>query len=197
MQGRWAVFIVFAGLVFVAGFAFFSQETTPLPKKTSIAESPTPTVSCSLTPSLMEGPYYKTNSPGRTNLVEKGTIGSPVTLTGLVYDINCRPIAGAWLDFWQADGAGNYDNSGYKLRGHQYTDGSGKYILQTVIPGEYLGRTPHIHVKLRANEQSPVLTTQLFLPNAQQNKKDSIFNEKLVVSLGEDKKTASFNFVLK
>lgn len=130
-------------------------------------------------------------------MVEKGTVGSPITLTGFVYDTNCRPIAGAWLDFWQADGAGNYDNVGYKLRGHQYTGEDGKYILETVVPGQYPGRTPHIHVKLRVNEASPVLTTQLFLPNAAQNQQDSIFDGRLVVSLSEDKKTASFNFVLK
>jgi hypothetical protein len=69
---------------------------------------------------------------------------------GTVYDVKGDPIPGAWLDFWQADGAGRYDNTGFQFRGHQFTDAAGRYVLKTVISGEYPGRTPHIHVKLRS-----------------------------------------------
>src|SRR5437773_2103220 len=75
-----------------------------------------------ITPAVTEGPYYKAGSPERTDLLEAGIPGTKLVITGYVYDRNCQPIAGAWLDFWQADGNGQYDNSGYKLRGHQFTD---------------------------------------------------------------------------
>ena len=78
--------------------------------------------SANVTPSLTEGPYYKSGSPEQANLFQEGMPGTKIVITGYVYDTNCQPVANAWLDFWQADANGNYDNSGYTLRGHQYTD---------------------------------------------------------------------------
>lgn len=148
-------------------------------------------------PALTEGPYYKTGSPESTNLVKAGMSGTQVTLTGYVYDKNCNPIANAWLDFWQADANGTYDNSGYTLRGHQYTDASGKYTLVTVVPGEYPGRTVHIHVKVQS-PGGPLLTTQLFFPGVADNSSDSIYSPDLLVAVQDTAsgKTAAFNFVL-
>ena len=58
--------------------------------------------------------------------------GTRLLITGSVVNTDCRPIAGAWLDFWQgADDAGRYDNDGYTLRGHQYTDEHGRFTLET------------------------------------------------------------------
>ena len=109
------------------------------------------------TPEIEEGPYYKSGSPLKTRLFEERLSGAKLTMTGDVRDINGKPIQHAWMDFWQADGRGDYDNSGYTLRGHQYTDKFGKYFLETVVPGGYSPRTPHIHVKVRANNRSPIL----------------------------------------
>ena len=118
-------------------------------------------------------------------------------VTGYVLTTDCKPIAGAWLDFWQADEEGQYDNSGYNLRGHQTTDASGRYYLETVIPGLYPGRTRHIHVKVQA-PNGPILTTQLYFPNEPSNARDSIFDPALIVNLQDTAagKLATFNFVL-
>jgi protocatechuate 3,4-dioxygenase beta subunit len=150
------------------------------------------------TPEVEEGPYYKPGSPLRTRLYEEGVPGDKLNLTGYVRDVNGRPIAHAWLDFWQANGRGEYDNSGYILRGHQYTDESGRYILETVIPGGYSVRTPHIHVKVRANEGSPVLTVQLFIPGVASNKTDFLYRDDLLVDMQKTARgaAATFNFVL-
>ena len=151
------------------------------------------------TPALTEGPYYKTGSPQRLNLREETTTGTKLIVTGYVFDVNCQPIALSRLDFWQADGNGNYDNVGYKLRGHQSTDASGKYTLETVVPGRYPGRTPHIHAKVQATKSSPILTTQLFLPRQPQNQQDAIFNQALVMNLTDTPsgKSATLNFVVR
>jgi protocatechuate 3,4-dioxygenase beta subunit len=157
-------------------------------------------VKCSgeLTIASTEGPYYKSGSP-ETKDITGGVDENAITLQGYVLDTNCRPITNAWVDFWQADNNGNYDLAGYKFRGHQYTDENGKYTLQTVIPAGYSGRTPHIHVKVRASEDSSVLTTQLYFPGEAQNRNDSIFRSSLVVDLieAESGKVANFNFILK
>ena len=53
--------------------------------------------------------------------------GTKLIVTGYVFTTDCQPIAKAWLDFWQADSRGQYDNTGYTLRGHQFTDSQGHY----------------------------------------------------------------------
>ena len=100
-------------------------------------------------------------------------------------DLKGRPLPGAWLDFWQADGSGRYDNAGFGFRGHQTADAAGQYRLVTVMPGEYPGRTPHIHVKLRAPGGSTV-TTQIFFPGNARNDSDPIFDRSLVVTMSPD-----------
>lgn len=149
------------------------------------------------TPSATEGPYFKSGSPERTSLLEPGVVGDRLNLTGRVLTRSGKPVAGALLDFWQADGNGRYDNVGYGLRGHQLTDDQGRYHLETVIPGNYGGRTRHIHVKVQAPEGA-VLTTQLFFPEEEGNQRDSIFRPELLVSLNETEegKEAKFDFVL-
>jgi len=149
------------------------------------------------TPFMTEGPYYTPNSPERTSLVDDGMEGTRLTIVGYVLDSECQPVENAWLDFWQADAEGIYDNSGYTLRGHQFTDASGRYRLETVLPGEYPGRTPHIHVKVQAPD-SPVLVSQLFFSGAPGNQTDRIFAEALVVDMEESGGglTATFNFVV-
>ncbi len=147
---------------------------------------------------LTEGPYYKTGSPERTNIVESGTTGEKLIVEGRVLTTRGDSIAGAWLDFWQADGKGEYDNTGYNLRGHQYTDKTGSYRLETVVPAMYGSRTPHIHVKAQANPQSRTVTTQLFFPEEERNQTDNIFAPGMVMSVSDsaEGKQARFDFVL-
>ncbi len=93
--------------------------------------------------------------------------------------------------------SGRYDNDGYRLRGHQFTDQAGRYVLETVIPGSYAGRTPHIHVKIQAPNR-PMLTTQLFLPNDSRNRSDPFYRPELLMQLRETAggKEAHFDFVM-
>ncbi len=149
------------------------------------------------TPSVTEGPYFKSGSPERKSLIETGAVGDRLNLTGRVLTRSGKPVAGTLLDFWQADGNGRYDNVGYMLRGHQLTDDQGRYQLETVLPGNYGGRTRHIHVKVQA-PGGDVLTTQLFFPEEESNQRDSIFRPELLVSLNETErgKEARFDFVL-
>jgi Dioxygenase len=70
----------------------------------------------------MEGPFFKPASPERTELLEAGMAGRPMQLVGFVLSRHCKPLSGVLLDFWQADDNGAYDNSGFRLRGHQFSD---------------------------------------------------------------------------
>jgi protocatechuate 3,4-dioxygenase beta subunit len=150
------------------------------------------------TPEVTEGPYFTPNSPERTSLLQDGLAGTKLTITGYVLSTGCQPIANALLDFWHADSSGEYDNTGYTLRGHQYTDAKGKFTLQTIVPGIYTGRTRHIHVKAQAPNRQ-IITTQLFFPNESGNAADNIYQDVLLMNVRDNSdgsKAASFNFVL-
>jgi protocatechuate 3,4-dioxygenase beta subunit len=118
-----------------------------------------------LTQAQTEGPYYTPNTPERNSLLEQGMEGTHLILVGYVLDQNCAPLPNAWLDFWQADANGEYDNAGYRLRGHQFTDAQGRYYLETVLPGIYESRPiRHIHVKVKS-EGGEEATSQLYFPD--------------------------------
>ncbi|MFL6105198.1 MAG: hypothetical protein ACJ74K_18175, partial [Actinomycetes bacterium] len=121
--------------------------------------APTPACDDGDEPTLAqtEGPYFTPNSPERASLLEAGMGGQRLVVAGTVLATDCRPLQRALLDFWQADDAGQYDNQGYRLRGHQFSDAKGGWRLETIVPGLYTGRTRHIHVKVQAPD-GPVLT---------------------------------------
>ena len=190
------------------GPVFSSPEPVdaPTPVSTSVAandvsetaDPPACTSPARLTPSSTEGPYYMPNPPENSSLA--GDLpGTRLLLTGFVLDENCQPISGARVDFWQADSQGVYDNAGYTLRGYQTTGEDGSYRLETVIPGQYPGRTEHIHVKVQA-PGGPELTSQLYFPESTTNSGDGIFLPQLLVKIvSEDGQqvSARFDFVVK
>ena len=153
--------------------------------ESSVAQAPlSPTPAChdgeAATLAQTEGPYFKPSSPERIELFEEGMAGQPIELVGFVLTRACKPVSGALLDFWQADGRGQYDNSGFRLRGHQFTDAEGRYRLRSVVPGVYPGRTRHIHVKVQPRG-GRVLTTQLYFPGESQNRSDGLFRKALLL----------------
>jgi protocatechuate 3,4-dioxygenase beta subunit len=146
------------------------------------------------TPEQTEGPFFIPDSPERRSLRESGIDGTPFLLAGTVLATDCTPISRALLDFWHADDSGEYDNEGFKLRGHQFTDANGAYRLETIVPGLYTGRTRHIHVKVQRSG-GPVLTTQLYFPDEPDNESDGIFDPALLMDIASGG-SARFDFVL-
>jgi protocatechuate 3,4-dioxygenase beta subunit len=143
-----------------------------------------------------EGPFFKPRSPQRGDLREAGG-GVPVELTGFVLTRRCRPVAGALVDLWHADARGEYDNSGFRYRGHQFTDSAGRYRFRTIRPPAYSGRTAHYHVKVQPSG-GRILTTQLYFPNEPGNRRDSMFRNELLMKLTQagGAQAARFDFVL-
>jgi protocatechuate 3,4-dioxygenase beta subunit len=146
----------------------------------------------------IEGPFFKPASPLRGDLREPGLAGRPVELSGFVLTRSCRPVAGALVDLWHADDQGDYDNKGFRLRGHQFADAKGRYAFKTILPGLYPGRTRHFHVKVQAAAESPLLTTQLYFPDEPRNREDDFFHPELVmqVAAADDALRARFDVVL-
>jgi protocatechuate 3,4-dioxygenase beta subunit len=167
-------------------FADEADAADALLAATASGRNQTPTPGCGdddeRTPEETAGPFFKPRSPERTSLLEPGMKGTRLELSGRVLGRNCTPIAGALVDFWHADDGGAYDNDGFRLRGHQYTDNHGGYRLSTILPGVYTGRTRHIHVRVQP-AGGQVLTTQLYFPGEKRNRGDGLFRGELLMSL--------------
>ena len=132
------------------------------------------------------GPFFIPQSPERNSLIEPGMKAKRMRLMGQVVDMRCQPVPSALIDFWQCDERGEYDNRGFRLRGHQFADRKGQFVLDTLVPGAYPGRTPHLHVRVQ-RRGGQILTTQLYLPDHPGNTGDFLFDPRLLmVARGSD-----------
>jgi uncharacterized protein (TIGR03437 family) len=146
------------------------------------------------TPTVTEGPYWVDEKLFRSDIRTDPSNGSvrtgvPLTLTINIQNLpnggTCTPLAGAYVDIWHCDAKGIYsDESTYNpgggtgsvntvgqkfLRGYQITDENGRVSFTTVYPGWYMGRTIHIHVRVRTYNGSTVLSnfvSQIFFDDA-------------------------------
>ena len=140
------------------------------------------------TESNVEGPFYVPDAP----LLERPFVmpkradepGGTLLFSGTVRSTDGSPLAGATLDAWQANGAGEYSHFSpgvpeYNLRGRLTTDADGRFEFETVVPEPYeipksgatgillaaLGRPAyrpgHIHFLLSHQHARP-LTTQIY-----------------------------------
>jgi protocatechuate 3,4-dioxygenase beta subunit len=105
--------------------------------------------------------------------------GVPLTVTLALVDVATKTaLAGAAVYAWHCDAAGNYSmysdaaaDENY-LRGVQEADANGQVTFQTIVPGCYSGRWPHIHFELYesidavTSGANAIKTSQLALPQA-------------------------------
>lgn len=115
-----------------------------------------------------EGPFYTDNPPMLDNnkLASDSEPGQKMIISGRVLNLECDEfIPDTIIDVWHADDDGNYDNSGFKLRGFTKTNDQGFYLFETILPGKYRNgsqfRPSHIHFKITP-PNFPQLITQLY-----------------------------------
>ncbi|MBT3417750.1 MAG: T9SS type A sorting domain-containing protein [Flavobacteriales bacterium] len=115
-----------------------------------------------------QGPFYTANAPSIQNnmLADSNEIGTRLILSGQVYNLECSEvIPNTEIDIWHANDDGDYDNSGYNLRGKTTTNSQGFYVFETIKPGLYLNgatyRPSHFHFKITP-PNFPTLITQLY-----------------------------------
>jgi protocatechuate 3,4-dioxygenase beta subunit len=133
---------------------------------------------CALTCEATLGPCYATTVERED--ISEGENGLPVRLAFLVVDETCKPIQGASVDIWHCGPDGLYSGedaidfcttgdtrarAARWYRGVQTTDANGRVNFNTCFPGWYTGRTIHIHLTVRLNNQEYV-TSQLFFNDA-------------------------------
>jgi protocatechuate 3,4-dioxygenase beta subunit len=160
------------------------------------ASSALATTPTGVVPDETAGPYPGDGSNGPDVLDDTGIVrhdirrsfGSSRTLArGVPLRVNLTvtdasddyaPLAGLAVYLWHCDRAGNYSmyspavaDENY-LRGIAKTDASGTAWFQTIFPGCYSGRWPHIHFEVyqsvaKAVASGPIVkTSQIALPQA-------------------------------
>ena len=152
------------------------------------------------TPWQGEGPFYPDRILEDTDndLVKNGDTsveagGKILILNGILVNLDSQPVNGTSIEIWQTDKNGVYLHSGsfasdifdrqFQGFGRTKTDRNGRFFFRTIVPAEYPGRTPHIHMKLW-REGKNILTTQLYINDHPQNKKDFLFQQ---MSLAEQR----------
>ena len=137
---------------------------------------------CTLSAEQEEGPYYVGLDRVREDII-KAQGGLPLTLhITVINKLTCKPIKGAAVDIWHANGSGVYSDESSEdtlgetyLRGVQFTDKHGQVTFKSIYPGHYSGRTTHIHAKVHigSHDQRHKLvgghvshTGQMFPPDA-------------------------------
>jgi protocatechuate 3,4-dioxygenase beta subunit len=119
--------------------------------------------------------------------------GQLIHVGGRVLDEDGRPVAGAIVELWQANGGGRYfhpiDQRDAPLdpdfigNGRTRSDGEGRYGLFTIKPGAYpvpdsgrWWRPPHIHISVLGPGSLMRLVTQMYFPGDPLNGIDRILN---------------------
>ncbi len=150
------------------------------------------------TESTVLGPFYVRGAPEMPiggNIAE-GVEGEPTWFYGKVVTPQGAPIAGATLDIWSTDGAGQYDvqrpGGEMRARGRITTDAQGRYAFWTVKPVSYpiptdgpvgkmllnMGRHPyrpaHTHMIVAAPGYQSV-TTHVFVSGDPYLGSDAVF----------------------
>ena len=88
----------------------------------------------------------------------------PFLLVLTIKDTKGDPVPHATIDAWQANSVGSYYFATWTLRGKATTDTNGRLELLTVRPGDYAGRSAHVHMRITGTEGRHVpMTTQAYV----------------------------------
>ena len=125
---------------------------------------------CRVTTADALGPFFQPGAPARMQLADANEPGERLQMSGVVVGADCAPIAGALLDVWQADRAGDYHGGAvdqFRLRGQVTTDAAGAFAIATIRPGNYeqapgAWRPAHLHFTISHPGHRPVSTQVYF-----------------------------------
>ena len=160
-----------AGALALAACGGTSSTSSSTPSAGTSVGAPSTSAADGEIPQETNGPYPADGTSDLNVLGESGIVrrditssldggttvdGVPLTFTFDVTDIleDDAPFEGAAVYVWHCDAEGRYSmySSGVEdetfLRGIQVVDASGEATFDTIVPGCYSGRWPHIHFEV-------------------------------------------------
>jgi hydroxyquinol 1,2-dioxygenase len=177
------------------------------------------------TESTVLGPFFVEGAPEMpmgASIARPGTPGDPCFVSGTLKDLKGKPVSGATMDVWEAEGDGFYDvqkSDGVNARGRFHLGADGEFRFRCVLPTSYpvphdgpvgkllaaTGRHPmrpgHLHFKIAA-PGFDTLVTHLFVKGGEFLDSDAVFGVKRSLIVDFTKNEAGeyncrYNFVLK
>jgi protocatechuate 3,4-dioxygenase beta subunit len=145
-----------------------------------------------LTPRATEGPFYPVmklpdSNVDLTQVAGKATRarGQHIVIRGRVLRQDCKAVANTSVEMWQASESGRYMHPNdrntraeldpnFQYFARAVTDSEGRFVMRTVRPGRYPGRTPHCHFRIEP-PGLPSLSTQMYFGGDQGNAEDGIY----------------------
>lgn len=187
---------------------------------------------CTANPAQTEGPYWVDEMLNRSDI--RSDPSSGVVQQGLLLRLAlnvseitagvCAPLPGVYVDVWHCNALGVYSDVSAQgtqgqrfLRGYQVSDAHGNVRFLTIYPGYYVGRTVHIHFRVRRFSGSSVtfnFVSQLYFNDSvtdgvfsrvvpysgrpargTRNNNDGIYNAAMLLRLADNTShsVASFN----
>lgn len=138
--------------IFTAGALVAVALVCALPASASSAASCGPTLGDPF------GPFGRGMPPVRAK------IGAGHVLTGVVLSsLDCKPIARARVELWQAGRNGRYTSAGSAT---VFTNKSGRFRFEGPFPSSYEGLPGHIHLRITAEAHKPLLLRVVPAPGA-------------------------------
>jgi len=150
-----------------------------------------PAMALTRTPIQTTGPFYPDVLPSESDadLVQIGNgapaSGEVIEITGQLLGLDGRPIIGGFVELWQANAFGRYANSrdtssapldpNFQGYGVVRTDEQGRYRFRTIKPGEYPGRTRHLHFRV-GGPGFEAVPTQMYFAGDPGNERDFLWN---------------------
>lgn len=115
---------------------------------------------------LFAGSWSGTSRAAVAELGASGSRGKEkMVVSGRIIGPDCKPLAGATVEVWNADANGN--------RASVTTDADGRFMFATIAPAEYPGRPPHIHYRV-THQGHETRVTQLHFARARGVSEDLI-----------------------
>ena len=90
------------------------------------------------------GPFFPREFAQEANDLA-GDFSAAIEISGVVTELDGKPLDNVILEIWQADAAGRFDNPGFSGWGRAATDTHGVYRFRTIRPGAAPGRAPHVN----------------------------------------------------
>ena len=128
---------------------------------------------CGVTQSDALGPFFVKNAPVQSDLCAAAGDNDRLMVGGRILGApDCKPLADASIEVWQADASGEYsqvsrgrkDDPRCLLRATLKSGADGRYAFRTVVPGEYPGRPRHIHYRISVSGYRTLVTQLYFAP---------------------------------
>lgn len=96
------------------------------------------------------GPFYRAGAPARQS------VGKGYHLSGTVRSAkDCAAVRQAEIELWLVGPDGRYDDS---HRAKVFSDERGIFRFESNYPKPYVGRPPHIHIRVTARGFTPLVT---------------------------------------